>query len=284
MILSQNDPMYESLKVLVSNYVPSMSLGERLTFLFSEKDGLNGEDRHFIYVFKGPDGDHSVCFGSSPDWMRMHNSSVAYVLKRSGWTTPNARRLRVGFSQSKLFLQSEIERSFGEAFEGLRMLTGSDLQFVEIAELERIDLTLLINSFTPVDARHKFMAPRNGQNSDFASLSGKKPITKRKMARELGRLKKAKRDFLPPQRTPNTGLAVLVDHLWMPLSLVFLDVERQEVRCYTGRKWISTSMPYEAFVRGDTIEFIHINEETAAMVFPGSVKSVETSEEGSNGN
>ena len=266
--------LFESVRMLVSNTIPKLNAGDQLTIRFFDDSSLEDDQAHYVYFFRRPDESFTVSFGPHIQRLAEIDASVTYLLRKSGWSEPSARKLRASFSKAGLRTRLEVEQAFEEAIDGLLCSTviGTPIAIaIREIELVRDDLSryqllledpkrnLLISSEEHDESKAAKRIRLGMRHSRNLKKSKRLSERRNRSAARIGGIQSA--PFY-------SGMVVLKDHQEMPVCLMSIDPELREVRWFDDQQWRTVSM--ESFnLDGNTKSALEpIESSLAARIYP----------------
>lgn len=279
MSLLDSDNLFEAVRNLVSECVPKIPIGEKLTIQFLDQSFSKEDGGYFVYFFRKPNGSFTISFGPPVDQLTELDASSSYVLRKSGWLPPNPRKLRAGFCQSGLWSRLDIERAFEEAIDGLLCATVMETPVaIKIPEVFLVASYLPSSQLVLTDPRENiFVSYKDAVSGDFFSramtwLAVRANSTK--LSRLNRRANRASNVKLASQRPPMySGLVVLVDHQQMPLCLMSIDSELNQVRWFDDDQWETAPLDSLKLHSKTRSDLVPIENHLAARVFPNAFQN-----------
>ena len=272
------DDLYESARRLVSDCVPKLPAGEKLTIKFYDRNSIRDKYAYFIMFFSRPDGSFSVSFGPPLERLSEVDSSVAFLLAKSGWSRPDSRRLRPSFQKAGLHSRLDIEQAFEEAVDGLLCATvmGTPVA-IGIREIELVRKDLSSLGLFLKDPRKNVFTAKKMSGAPFRKTLWTRFLHQKNLrkSRNIEKMRLKPKEEINPLKKPPfySGLIVLKDHQQMPLCLMEIDPELNEVNWFNDEKWVKVAID-DFGLRGrskDEMEPIEIS--VASRIFPEAFRS-----------
>lgn len=240
--------LFESVRMLVSNTIPKLNTGQQLTIRFFDDSSLEDDQAHYVYFFRRPDESYTVSFGPHIKRLAEIDTSVTYVLRKSGWSEPSVRKLRASFTKPGLRTRLEVEQAFEEAIDGLLCSTvlGTPIA-IAIREIELVREDLSRYQLLLEDPKRNLLISQEEHDDSRAAKrirSGMRHSRNLKKSKRLSerRIRSAARIGNIQTAPFYSGMVVLKDHQEMPVCLMSIDPELKEVRWFDDQQWRTVSM------------------------------------------